>query len=75
MEYLDGQDLKSWSEQGVEMGRESQWLEDFRRALFETFAILHVFHAHGIIHLDLKPENILRLRDGAQYHGLGNGDG
>ena len=64
MGFLDGQDLKSWCDQGVEKGQEAQWVEDFRRSLYETLAIIRVFHAHGIILLDLKPENILRLRDG-----------
>jgi serine/threonine protein kinase len=64
MEYLEGQDLKTWCEQGVEPGQEEAWIAEFRRALYETLGIIQVFHAHGIILLDLKPENILRLRDG-----------
>jgi serine/threonine protein kinase len=64
MEYLEGQDLKSWCEQEVEKGQEEEWLRDFRRAIYETLGIIHVFHSYGIILLDLKPENILRLRDG-----------
>jgi serine/threonine protein kinase len=56
--------LKSWCEQGVEKGQEDQWLQDFRRALYEMLGIIHFFHTHGVILLDLKPENILRLRDG-----------
>jgi serine/threonine protein kinase len=65
MEFLDGQNLKSWCEQGVEPGQENAWLQEFRQVIYETLAIIRIFHAHGIILLDLKPENILRLRDGA----------
>ncbi len=65
MEYLEGQNLKSWCEQGVEKGQEDRWLEEFRRALHEMLGIIHVFHTYGVILLDLKPENILRLRDGS----------
>src|SRR5690349_19353134 len=64
MELLDGQDLKSWCEQEVEAGREEEWVNEFRRAAYETLAIIRVFHAHGTILLDFKPENVLRLRDG-----------
>lgn len=65
MEFLHGQDLKAWCDAGVVPGEEEQWLEEFQRSIFETFAMMRVFHAHGMILLDMKPENIMRLRDGS----------
>lgn len=65
MEFLHGQDLKAWCDEGVVPGEEEQWLEEIHRLIYETFAMMRVFHAHGIILLDLKPENIMRLRDGS----------
>jgi serine/threonine protein kinase len=65
MEFLHGKDLKAWCDEGVVPGEEEQWVEDFQRSIYETLAMMRVFHAHGIILLDMKPENIIRLRDGA----------
>src|ERR1051325_10094708 len=35
MEFLEGQDLKTWCDQGVEPGQEDAWIAEFRRAAYE----------------------------------------
>ena len=63
MEYLEGQDLKSWCEEAAAAAYESGWIDDFREAVFEALSIMRLFHQHGIILIDFKPENIIRLSD------------
>ena len=64
MEFLEGQDLQSWCDEGAIGGYETEWIDEFRKAVYETFAILTVFHQHGIILTDFKPDNVIRLYDG-----------
>ena len=61
MEYLEGQDLKSWAAEALREGVREEWLTDFRQAVHEALCILKLFHRHGIILTDFKPENVIRL--------------
>ncbi|MBM3882089.1 MAG: hypothetical protein FJ387_20605 [Verrucomicrobia bacterium] len=63
MEYLDGQDLKSWCDQAAAHSYPGEWLDEFRRAVCDALSIIHLFHEHGIILIDFKPENIIRRHD------------
>src|SRR5438876_7286420 len=63
MELLEGQDLKSWCEDASKAGFESEWVDEFKEAVYEALAILTQFHKHGIILIDFKPDNIIRLRE------------
>jgi serine/threonine protein kinase len=65
MEYLAGQDLKSWCLEAAEKGYQSEWLDEFRCAVYEALSIIRLFHKHGIILIDFKPDNIIRLKDKA----------
>jgi serine/threonine protein kinase len=40
-------------------------LDAFRRAAFEVFCILGLFHRHGLVLIDFKPDNVIRLRSGS----------
>ncbi len=63
MEYLAGQDLKSWCEEASNAGFEVDWVEEFKEAVYEALSIMTRFHSHGIVLIDFKPDNIIRLRE------------
>jgi serine/threonine protein kinase len=63
MEYLAGQDLKSWCEEAASAGFEGDWVEEFKEAVYEALSIMTRFHSHGIVLIDFKPDNIIRLRE------------
>ncbi len=63
MEYLAGQDLKSWCEEAAQAGFEGDWVEEFKEAVYEALSIITRFHSHGIVLIDFKPDNIIRLRE------------
>jgi len=63
MEYLAGQDLKSWCEEASRAAFEGDWVEEFKEAVYEALAIMTRFHNHGIVLIDFKPDNIIRLRE------------
>lgn len=63
MEFLDGQDLKSFCQNALQTGFEGEWLEEYKRIWYEALSIVHLFHKHGIILIDFKPENVLRLKN------------
>src|SRR6266487_5054392 len=63
MEYLAGQDLKSWCEEASRAGFEGDWVEEFKEAVYEALSIMTRFHSHGIVLIDFKPDNIIRLRE------------
>ena len=65
MEYLEGQTLLAWSQSAAETGYPSDWADEFRAALYETLAIVKLFHDHGIVLIDFKPDNVIRLFNGA----------
>ena len=64
MEFLEGMDLQSWCDEGAIGGYETEWADEFRKAIYETLYILTMFHQHGIILTDFKPDNVIRLYDG-----------
>jgi serine/threonine protein kinase len=63
MEYLPGQDLKSWCEEASSAGFEGDWVEEFKEAVYEALSIITRFHNHGIVLIDFKPDNIIRLQE------------
>jgi serine/threonine protein kinase len=63
MEYLEGQNLKSWCEEASLSGYEGDWLAEFKEAVYEALSIVTRFHEHGIVLIDFKPDNIIRLRE------------
>jgi serine/threonine protein kinase len=63
MEYLAGQDLKSWCEEASRAEFEGDWMEEFKEAVYEALSIMTRFHSHGIVLIDFKPDNIIRLRE------------
>jgi serine/threonine protein kinase len=63
MEYLEGQDLKSWCDEASLAGFEGGWVEEFKAAVYEALSIITRFHRHGIVLIDFKPDNIIRLRE------------
>jgi len=63
MEFLDGQGLDAWIEQG-QLGVET--LVNIMRRVAE--ALQHI-HAQGIIHRDIKPGNIMLLRGAVRPDG------
>jgi len=63
MEYLPGQDLKSWCEEASGAGFEGDRVEEFKEAVYEALSIITRFHSHGIVLIDFKPDNIMRLRE------------
>ena len=63
MEYLAGQDLKSWCEEASRAGFEEDWVEEFKEAVYEALTIVTRFHSHGIVLVDFKPDNIIRLQE------------
>ncbi len=65
MEYLQGQNLRSWAEEAAERGYGPEALDDLRRATHEVFAILDLFHQHNLLMIDFKPDNVIRLDDGS----------
>src|SRR5207248_7167190 len=72
MEYLEGQDLKSWCAEASSGGYETEWVEEFKEAVYEALSIVTRFHEHGIILIDFKPDNIIRLRErGIKFVDLG----
>ena len=72
MEYLEGQDLKSWCAEASSGGYETEWVEEFKEAVYEALTIMTRFHRHGIILIDFKPDNIIRLRErGIKFVDLG----
>jgi serine/threonine protein kinase len=64
MEYLQGQNLRSWAEEAAERGYGPEALDDLRRATHDVFAILDYFHRHDLLMIDFKPDNVIRLDDG-----------
>lgn len=64
MEYLQGEDLLAWSQSAAAAGYPEAWVAQFRAALYETLAIVRLFHRHGIILIDFKPDNVIRLFEG-----------
>jgi len=72
MEYLEGQDLKSWCEEASAGDYQSEWVDEFKAAVYETLAVLTRFHNHGIVLIDFKPDNVIRLREkGIKFVDLG----
>jgi serine/threonine protein kinase len=72
MEYLEGQDLKSWCEEGSANDFQGEWVDEFKEAVYEALSILTRFHKYGIILIDFKPDNIIRLREkGIKFVDLG----
>jgi len=72
IEFVDGQDLKSWCEEGARNGHPAEWVADLREAIYEALAIMRLFHRHGMILTDFKPDNVLRLRNrGIKFVDLG----
>ena len=65
MEYLEGDNLKSWCEQGAAGDYQEAWIEQFKEAVYEALSIVARFHRHGIILIDFKPDNIIRLTERA----------
>src|SRR5262245_12012059 len=65
MEYLEGQNLLAWAQSAAAAGYPREWIEEIRAALYETLAIVKLFHKHGIILIDFKPDNVIRLFNGA----------
>jgi serine/threonine protein kinase len=65
MEFLEGQNLKAWCEQGAASDYQEAWIEQFKEAVYEALAIIARFHRHGIILIDFKPDNIIRLTERA----------
>jgi len=65
MEYLQGQNLRSWAEEAAERGYGTEALDDLRRATHDVFAILDFFHRHDLLMIDFKPDNVIRLDDGS----------
>jgi len=63
MEYLAGQDLKSWCEEASRAEFDGDWMEEFKEAVYEALSIVTRFHSHGIVLIDFKPDNIIRLRE------------
>lgn len=63
MEYLQGDNLQTWSDEASNAGFPEHWLAEFREALFQVFSLVERFHKHGIILIDFKPENVMRLHD------------
>jgi serine/threonine protein kinase len=65
MEYLQGEDLQTWCEQGATRGYQDDWIVAFRKALYETLEIMQRFHEQEIILIDFKADNVIRRFDGA----------
>jgi serine/threonine protein kinase len=65
MEFLQGQNLRSWAEEAAARGYGLEALDDLRRATHEVLAILDLFHRCGFVMIDFKPDNIIRLDDGS----------
>lgn len=64
MEFLQGQNLRTWAEDAANAGYETAQLDELRRALIEVLSILDLFHHHGLVVIDFKPDNVIRLTDG-----------
>lgn len=64
MEYLHGENLLSWCEQGARAGYPVEWASDFRATVYQTLTIVSLFHKHGIILIDFKPDNVIKLAGG-----------
>jgi serine/threonine protein kinase len=72
MEYLEGQDLQSWCNEGANGGFDPVWVNDFKEMVYDTLFIMTRFHKHGIIMIDFKPDNIIRLsKRGVKFVDLG----
>ena len=65
MEYLEGENLLAWCQSAAAGGFPGEWTRDFRAALYETLALVRLFHNHGIMLIDFKPDNVIRLFNGA----------
>ncbi|MBM3841167.1 MAG: hypothetical protein FJ398_25075 [Verrucomicrobia bacterium] len=63
MEYLQGDNLLAWAQSAADAGYPEGWVSQFRAALYETLAVVSLFHRHGIILIDFKPDNVIRLFD------------
>jgi len=64
MEYLQGENLLAWCQSAAAAGYPEEWAAQFRAALYDTLAIVRLFHRHGIILIDFKPDNVIRMFDG-----------
>lgn len=64
MEFLQGDTLLAWCQSAAEAGYPAAWAAEFRAALYETLAVVRMFHSHGIILIDFKPDNVIRLHTG-----------
>jgi serine/threonine protein kinase len=64
MEYLEGQNLLAWCQSAAALNYSGVWAEEFRAAVYETLAIVALFHEHGIILIDFKPDNVIRICSG-----------
>jgi serine/threonine protein kinase len=64
MEYLQGENLLAWCQGAAASGYPAEWAAQFRAALYDTLAIVRLFHRHGIILIDFKPDNVIRMFDG-----------
>jgi len=64
MEFLPGQDLKSWSEEIRAAAPDEASTTAFRHAGYEAISVIDVFHRHGLVLVDFKPENAIRHPNG-----------
>ncbi len=72
MEYLQGQTLLAWCQSAAATGHPAAWADEFRAALYDTLALVRLFHQHGIILIDFKPDNVIRLfQGGVKFIDLG----
>ena len=65
MQYLEGENLLAWCQSAAAAGFPGDWAREFRAALYETLAIVRLFHKHGIMLIDFKPDNVIRLFNGS----------
>lgn len=64
MEYIAGEDLSSWCRNAAAEAYPPAWVLAFRQVVYETLAIMRLFHKHGIILIDFKPDDIFLQPDG-----------
>ncbi|HKC05143.1 MAG TPA: serine/threonine-protein kinase [Patescibacteria group bacterium] len=54
MQYIDGEDLRSWMENHKEFN-----LSDLLQVVAQTASTIDYMNSHGIVHRDIKPGNIM----------------